>query len=167
MKKQIIIASLFIIGFIAIVAQPVFAHQPRIIESETIEVIDAEVPKAFYGEITGTPHLYTIESSKPFELYVGILMPYSENSKKDVQAEIRKGDKVLDVIGGKNANWKKLGYMDRLFRLTIAISLGLLILAITTSWNPWLLFFSGFTIFEAIFSWCGFYAAIDKNTYPL
>ncbi len=33
--------------------------------------------------------------------------------------------------------------------------------------QPLLLFFAGFTFFEAIFSWCGFYALLGKNTCPL
>jgi len=57
-----------------------------------------------------------------------------------------------------------IGKADRLLRL--AIGAVLLLWAITTSWNPILLFFSGFALFEAIFSWCGFYAAIGKNTCP-
>ncbi|MFH1089339.1 MAG: DUF2892 domain-containing protein [Candidatus Uhrbacteria bacterium] len=60
---------------------------------------------------------------------------------------------------------KNIGRPDRLFRL--ALSLGLLLLAITTTWNPLIIFFSGFTFFEAIFSWCGFYAALGKNTCPI
>ncbi len=60
---------------------------------------------------------------------------------------------------------KNIGISDRLFRLAIAI--GLLIWAITTSWSQILLFFSGFVFFEAIFSWCGLYAALGKSTCPL
>jgi hypothetical protein len=60
---------------------------------------------------------------------------------------------------------KNIGKYDRAIRF--AIALGLLLLAITTSWSPWLLFFSGFALFEAIFSWCGFYAALGKNTCPV
>ena len=59
---------------------------------------------------------------------------------------------------------QNIGKKDRIIRL--AIWLGLLIWAITTSWSPWLIFFSGFALFEALFSWCGFYAAIGKNTCP-
>lgn len=60
---------------------------------------------------------------------------------------------------------KNIGTSDRLVRLAIAI--GLLAWAITTSWSPILLFFSGFVFFEAIFSWCGLYAALGKSTCPL
>lgn len=57
-----------------------------------------------------------------------------------------------------------IGRYDRAIRL--AAWLGLLIWAITTSWSPWLLFFSGFALFEALFSWCGLYAALGRNTCP-
>jgi len=57
---------------------------------------------------------------------------------------------------------KNIGKKDRMIRVVIGVAL--LLIAITTSWSPWLLFFSGFAFFEAIFSWCGFYAALGKNT---
>ena len=60
---------------------------------------------------------------------------------------------------------KNIGKIDRLLRLVIGV--GLLILAITTTWNPILLFISGFLLFEAIFSWCILYAALGKNTCPM
>ena len=60
---------------------------------------------------------------------------------------------------------RNIGKYDRLLRL--AIGVGLLLWAITTTWSPILIFFSGFAFFEAIFSWCGFYAAIGKNTCPV
>lgn len=60
---------------------------------------------------------------------------------------------------------QNIGKYDRALRFAIAI--GLLIFAIATSWSPWLLFFSGFSLFEAIFSWCGFYATIGKTTCPI
>lgn len=60
---------------------------------------------------------------------------------------------------------RNIGKSDRLIRF--AIGVGLLLLAILTTWSPILIFFSGFAFFEAIFSWCGFYAAIGKNTCPV
>ncbi len=33
--------------------------------------------------------------------------------------------------------------------------------------HPIVLFFAGFTLFQAIFSWCGLYALLGKNTCPL
>jgi hypothetical protein len=60
---------------------------------------------------------------------------------------------------------KNIGKPDRLLRL--AIGLALLLWAILTSWSPILIFFSGFALFESLFSWCGFYAALGKNTCPI
>jgi len=60
---------------------------------------------------------------------------------------------------------QNIGKYDRLLR--IAIGVGLLLWAITTTWSPILIFFSGFAFFEAIFSWCGFYAALGRSTCPV
>jgi hypothetical protein len=60
---------------------------------------------------------------------------------------------------------KNIGTVDRRIRIGLAIIL--FVAAIAADWNPWLLFFSGFCVFEAIFSWCGFYAAIGRNTCPV
>ncbi len=60
---------------------------------------------------------------------------------------------------------RNIGKSDRLLRVVIGV--GLLLWAITTTWSPILIFFSGFAFFEAIFSWCGFYAAMGKNTCPI
>jgi hypothetical protein len=59
---------------------------------------------------------------------------------------------------------RNIGTPDRLLR--VAIGIVLLLAAITTSWNPFLIFFSGFAFFEAIFSWCGWYAILGRNTCP-
>ncbi|MCX6783111.1 MAG: DUF2892 domain-containing protein [Candidatus Levybacteria bacterium] len=60
---------------------------------------------------------------------------------------------------------RNIGKPDRLLRAVIGVAL--LLWAITTTWSPILIFFSGFAIFEAIFSWCGFYAAMGRNTCPV
>jgi len=60
---------------------------------------------------------------------------------------------------------KNIGTSDRLLRF--ALGVGLLVWAIMTTWSPILIFFSGFCLFEAIFSWCGFYAALGKSTCPI
>jgi len=53
----------------------------------------------------------------------------------------------------------------RLLRALIGVLL--LIWGITTSWNPLIFFFAGFVLFEAIFSWCGLFAALGKSSCPL
>lgn len=58
-----------------------------------------------------------------------------------------------------------IGRYDRFLRALLGVVI--FVFAIMTSWNPLLFFFSGFCFFEAIFSWCGFYAAIGKDTCPI
>lgn len=60
---------------------------------------------------------------------------------------------------------RNIGEGDRYLRFFIGFAL--LVWAITTTWSPFLIFFSGFALFESAFSWCGFYAAIGKSTCPI
>ncbi len=78
-------------------------------------------------------------------IYRAILKKFAENSSRGVARNIGKPDRLLRTI----------------------IGVALLLLGITTTWSPIIIFFSGFAFFEAIFSWCGFYAAMGKNTCPV
>ncbi|MFM8814303.1 MAG: hypothetical protein ACKOD4_04770 [Candidatus Limnocylindrus sp.] len=81
------------------------AHQPVVVDSETIEVVDPEISKAYYGVLSGAAHTYMITSDIEFDLYVGILVPDSETPKRDVKAEIFRGDELLETLGGVDAEW--------------------------------------------------------------
>lgn len=81
------------------------AHQPVVVDSETIEVVDPEISKAYYGVLSGAAHTYMITSDIEFDLYVGILVPDSETPKRDVKAEIFRGDKLVESLGGVDAEW--------------------------------------------------------------
>jgi hypothetical protein len=279
-KITIIALALFVFapGF-------VLAHQPRINTQTETTVINPEISKAYYGQLTGNPHFYNIKAEVPFNLYVNILVPDIEGQKKDVSAAIvknRNTEVPLAVLDGINFEWKKfwepygrnwylqgpeykaqaeageyiivvwssnndskyslaigetenfnatesisalnlipqikhnffnespinfilspfgwglilvmyllafaigfiyklllrkfaknpahgatknIGKKDRLIRALLGLIL--IVWAITTTWNPFLLFFSGFCFFEAIFSWCAVYSALGKNTCPI
>jgi len=58
-----------------------------------------------------------------------------------------------------------IGKSDRWFRALLGVLL--LVWAVEMAGSPVLLIFSGFCFFEAIFSWCGFYAAFGRNTCPI
>lgn len=272
---------LFLFLMIAIVPGFVSAHQPRLVESRNTAVTDPEISKAYYGQLTGVPDIYTIISPTPFKLYVNVLVPDIENQQKDVSVSIQKDGELVTVLDGTAFVWTKMfepfgydsywtgpeysttanagtysitvtslnndskyslaigeaenfdaaeivnaltlipqlkrnffnespssfilspfgwglivvlyilafifgftyrfvlqkfakkstlgvnqniGTNDRLLRILIGVAL--LVLAITTSWSPFLIFFSGFAVFEGIFSWCGLYATLGKNTCP-
>lgn len=274
--KKIVVLTLLTVIFAPAVT---LAHQPRITESRLTQVVDPEISKAYYATLSGEPDVYVIEASEPFDLYVGILVPDIENPKKDVTAQITKGNEVLATLGGEGADWKTffepfgqstywdggeykaraeagtysvtvtstnndskyslaigeieafdgkegrnaLGVIPELKRdffeespisfikspfgwglivvmyvlagifgftyrfivrkfatstnrtssknintsgrlLRLAIGIALLLWAITTTWNPIVIFFSGFAIFESIFSWCAFHQILGRNT---
>jgi len=58
-----------------------------------------------------------------------------------------------------------IGVSDRLLRFVLAVFL--FVIAVTTTWNALFIFAAGFCLFEAIFSWCGVYALMGKNTCPV
>lgn len=280
LSKIIPFAILALLVFIS-APGPAFAHQPRLVNSETTQVVDPEISKAYYATLTGSPHFYTIDSKEPFDLYVNVLVPDIAGQKKDVSATILKvGDKgPFATLVGPSFDWKKfyepfgadtywmgpeykaraeagtyeirvsssnydskyslaigeieafdgkegmnaltlipqlkkdfwgespigfisspfgwglivamyllafivgfiyrailkkfarqsahgapqnIGKPDRLLRAVIGV--GLLLWAITTTWSPILIFFSGFAFFESIFSWCALNQLIGKNT---
>jgi hypothetical protein len=74
---------------------------------------------------------------------------------------------IMMHIAKKNIHGaaKNIGKNDR--RIRYILGLAALIAAIILDWNPILLFIAGFNFFQAVFSWCGFYAAIGKNTCPI
>ncbi len=269
---SILLFFLFVQGF-------AFAHQPRIVDGHQTVVVEPEISKAYYGQLTGIPDVYTILASTPFDLYVNILTPDIVGQKTDVSVTITKDGKPLAVLDGMQFTWEKMfepfgydmywkgpeyktngevgiylitvtsthndskyslaigeaenfnfqeimnaltlvpqlksnffnespinfilspfgwgiililyilagivgfifrfvfyrfaknseqrtgkniGTWDRVIRLLIGA--GLLLLAISTTWNLILIFFSGLVLFEGIFSWCGVYALLGRNT---
>lgn len=87
-----------------------FAHQPRIPQGTQIAVPDPDISKAYYSQLNGRPHTYTIISDKPFELYVNILVPDLAGQKKDLTVIIiRDGNSAnpLAVMDGKIFAWAK------------------------------------------------------------
>ncbi|MBP6912677.1 MAG: DUF2892 domain-containing protein [Candidatus Pacebacteria bacterium] len=69
------------------------------------------------------------------------------------------------AMAGVITKSKNIGTYDRLVRL--AIGLAMLLVAMTTTWNPILIFASGIVVFQAVFSWCFVYQAMGKNTCPV
>jgi hypothetical protein len=278
MKKAYAILLLLFV----IIPGVVSAHQPRVVESRQTVVTDPEISKAYYGQLTGVPDVYTIQANTPFSLYVNILVPDIVSQKKDVSVSIVKDGKPFAILDGTQFAWEKMfepfgydtywkgpeykasveagtyvltvtsstndskyslavgetenfdfkeilnaltlvpqlkstffnespisfilspfgwglilvlyalagivgfvyrfilkrfaknsvrgvskniGTTDRFIRLLIGVAL--LLWAITTSWSLILIFLSGFAMFEALFSWCGLYAALGRTTCPV
>jgi len=83
-----------------------FAHQPRIVSGTGVTgIINPEVSQAFYGELNGSPAFFEIRSDKPFELYVGILIPALEGESKDKSVNVTMGGKQIIFLDATNSNW--------------------------------------------------------------
>jgi len=105
MRVHPAIAALSLASLMLLSAGPAHAHQPVVVDSETTEVVDPEISKAYYGVLSGAAHTYVITSDAEFDLYVGILVPDSETPKRDVKAEIFRGDELVESLGGVDAEW--------------------------------------------------------------
>ena len=103
------ISIVIVIIFLILVGFPlkILAHQPRLVEIEKINVTEPEISKAYYGNLSGKPHIYTISTSSPIDLYVNILVPFIEGPEKNVTVKIFKGEQPMEVLNPKTNDWKK------------------------------------------------------------
>ncbi len=88
------------------------AHQPQIVEGERpATVIESpEISKAYYGQLTGETHVFTIDAHEPFDFYMNVLVPDVPGVKGDVSAAlINPADPEipLAIVGGFNAQWDR------------------------------------------------------------
>ena len=104
-KLRIVILVFFLI----LVTWPlgVLAHQPRIVEVEKINVTKPEISKAYYGKLSGKPHVYKISTSATIDLYVNVLVPFIEGPGKNVLVKIFKGDQSLGSLSPGEDDWNE------------------------------------------------------------
>ena len=119
---------------------------------ETYKTINTvlEIKKSFFNKSPAT-FLFSIFGSI-YILTIIILsfvfgFTYRYLLKKFAKSKLRKLSKNINNSG-------------RIIRFFIGVILFLI--GIFTSWNPLYFFFSGFCFYEAIFSWCGVFAAVKK-----
>ena len=101
MKKAFLFLLLILLLPIA-----VNAHQPRYVETQTaIQVIEPEISKAYYGQLTGEAVTYTINSDKDFKLYVNLLVPQTPEAKPNISATILRENSLVAKLDGKAFQW--------------------------------------------------------------
>lgn len=105
MKK--IILSFLLTLIILISSISVLAHQPKI-GKESVDVIDPEISKAYYGELKGSPHFYYLNSEQEFSIYLNVLIPGGELTHT-VSAELfrEQDSKSLALLDGENHEWQE------------------------------------------------------------
>lgn len=93
--KKLVLLIIFILSI-----NIVYAHQPRIVYGELTQIKNPGVSQAFYGILEGQPAYFQINSDKPFDLYVQILVPDVPDIKKDIIVEVN------NVTLDPNIEWK-------------------------------------------------------------
>ena len=91
----------------------VSAHQPRLelgvnsSMTNPIVIQNPEISQAWYGNLNGQPDYYKISSTKPFELFVNILVPQSPGISSDfVSAQVTDSSgKTIAMLGGNQSSW--------------------------------------------------------------
>ena len=108
-RKKNNLTIVIVILFLILVSWPlkVLAHQPRLVEMEKINVTEPEISKAYYGNLSGKPHIYTISTSSPIDLYVNVLVPFIEGPEKNVTVKIFKGEQSMGILSPKKDDWKE------------------------------------------------------------
>ena len=98
-----------LIFYLILVSWPleVLAHQPRLVKTEKINIAKPEISKAYYGNLSGKPHIYTISTSSPIDLYVNILVPFIEGPEKNVTVNIFKGEQLIRTLSPTKEDWKE------------------------------------------------------------
>ena len=85
----------------------VLAHQPRLVKTEKINITKPEISKAYYGNLSGKTHIYTISTSSTIDLYLNILVPFIEGPEKNVTVKIFMDEQPLGILRPKKDDWKK------------------------------------------------------------
>ena len=107
MKKCFLLQVVMLFIVLSLLLPPVFAHQPRLVATETVVHVSLpEISKAYYGSLAGKPVTYHIEAAEPFRLYVNTLVPVMEEIEKDVSATILKEGTVVAHLDASAHYWE-------------------------------------------------------------
>lgn len=88
------------------------AHQPVIVGKDVITIEKPEISRAFYHELTGEPRSYYVKADKPFDLFVGLLVPRNTNPNGRYSARVyslAEGKRTLLAdIKADSIAWKEM-----------------------------------------------------------
>lgn len=88
MKTLGVLTSALLLALMASV-HTASAHNPEYVDTQSaIAIPDPDTSRAYYGELAGTPAVYTISSTQDFSLYLNILSPYLSDARKDFTVTI-------------------------------------------------------------------------------
>ena len=91
-----------------VLVDSVAAHQPIIVPPATnsIDVTDPTISKAYYAELKGQPDTYHIASDASFPLYLNVLVPAISGVTEDYTLTIVKDGQPWAVLAPGSEAWK-------------------------------------------------------------
>jgi len=105
MPKSLVLFSIVVLALGA--AQTARAHLPYLeSDKKEVSVESPVVSKAYYGWLSSDSAVYSIDSAKPFLLYLNLLAPKVENARLDFSAKIYKDGDQLGAMNGGDAFWQ-------------------------------------------------------------
>lgn len=115
--KAMKVRFLFILSFLVLAPlQFVEAYEPimlgEIDQHDTVGLEDPRIKSAYFGELQNSPHTYEIVSEDPFTLSAQILVPDTEEAKKELSIIVieSRADRTVGVVGrmkAKDVAWEQ------------------------------------------------------------
>lgn len=99
--KKTFVALLMFIGLISIAS----AHQPRMVESSSIEVNDPTTSQAFYAELQGEKQTYTIHVESDSRMYIELTVPDISGARTDFNATLEQSGNIVSILSGQTYGW--------------------------------------------------------------
>jgi hypothetical protein len=105
MSLRLILASTLFVALLPVLA---LAQELRLVGDSPIAIDDPEAYRAYYGTLTGQPHVYTINSEDPFRLSLVVLTPNKDGARTDFSATIidKAGINEPLVLDGALSEWR-------------------------------------------------------------
>ncbi len=117
MMRRIVTVSLLSISFSLFAVAPLFAFalEPQLIATTTTTIVSPESVTAYYGTLSGEPHRYLIETTKPFTLSLRVIEADVPESKRDISVTVldtSAPNDPLAALSGIDFNWKQKTDVD-------------------------------------------------------
>ncbi len=87
-----------------------FAHIPRLVSENKVQVQNPDISQAFYAELKGKPDVYYFSFDKRSPYYIGLLAPKIDGIDKDYTFEIYNesdNNKLIAKLSGKDRVWSE------------------------------------------------------------
>lgn len=88
-------------------ATPLPAHNPRIIAADTVLIHRPDVSQVFFGQLTGKPAVFAVESPDTFDLHVALKAPKPRDAAPpDLAVAVTRDGDSLFTLAADSDEWQ-------------------------------------------------------------